>query len=109
MSAFFAPRMGRIKHSPSNATSQRVRELCAEGRDIIGLTIGEPDFPTPDNVKRAAAAARCGDHAALMKNMAKLQSQSTSNPCSVSRAAAVEALTGPQDSITTCACGNRLR
>ena len=55
--AFFSPRLGRIKHSPSNAATQKVRELRAEGRDIIGLTIGEPDFPTPDNVKRAVAEA----------------------------------------------------
>ncbi|HEX3124879.1 MAG TPA: aminotransferase class I/II-fold pyridoxal phosphate-dependent enzyme, partial [Rhodanobacteraceae bacterium] len=33
----------------------------AEGRDIIGLTIGEPDFPTPDNVKRAVAEAMARD------------------------------------------------
>ena len=57
MSGFFAPRVGRIKHSPSNAAGQMVRELRAQGRDVIGLTIGEPDFPTPDNVKRAAAEA----------------------------------------------------
>src|SRR5699024_3323162 len=35
--------------------------------------------------------------AALTGVMAKIQSQSTSNPCSISQAAAVEALTGPQD------------
>src|SRR5699024_2683874 len=35
--------------------------------------------------------------AALTRVMAKIQSQSTSNPCSISQAAAVEALTGPQD------------
>ena len=58
---FFSPRLGRIKHSPSNAATQRVRELHAEGRDIIGLTIGEPDFPTPDNVKRAVAEAMARD------------------------------------------------
>jgi len=57
MSGFFAPRLGRIKHSPSNAAGQMVRELRAQGRDIIGLTIGEPDFATPDHVKRAAAEA----------------------------------------------------
>ena len=55
--SFFAPRLNRIKHSPSNAATQKVRELRAQGRDIIGLTIGEPDFPTPDNVKRAVAEA----------------------------------------------------
>jgi aspartate aminotransferase len=55
--SFFAPRLNRIKHSPSNAATQKVRELRAQGRDIIGLTIGEPDFPTPDNVKRAVEGA----------------------------------------------------
>ena len=54
---FFAPRLNRIKHSPSNAATQKVRELRAQGRDIIGLSIGEPDFPTPDNVKRAVVEA----------------------------------------------------
>src|SRR5699024_6583904 len=38
--------------------------------------------------------------AALASIMAKIQSQSTSNPCSISQAAAVEALTGPQDFVT---------
>src|SRR5262245_18297893 len=54
---FFAPRMQRITVSPSNAGAQRVRELKAQGRDIIGLTIGEPDFETPGNIKEAATAA----------------------------------------------------
>ncbi len=54
---FFSPCVGRIKVSPSNAGSQRVREMKAQGRDIIGLTIGEPDFETPGNVKEAATAA----------------------------------------------------
>ncbi len=53
----FAPRLARIKHSPSNAAAQRVRELSAQGRDIIGLTIGEPDFETPPHVRQAAIAA----------------------------------------------------
>ena len=57
MNMIFAPRLNRIKHSPSNAATQKVRELRAQGRDIIGLTIGEPDFPTPDNVKRAVVEA----------------------------------------------------
>jgi aspartate aminotransferase len=43
--------------SASNAGAQRVRELRAQGRDIIGLTIGEPDFETPGNIKEAATAA----------------------------------------------------
>jgi len=59
--SFFAPRLDRIKHSPSNAATEKVRELRAQGRDIIGLTIGEPDFPTPDNVKRAVVEAMARD------------------------------------------------
>ena len=54
---FFSARVGRITVSPSNAGAQRVRELRAQGRDIIGLTIGEPDFETPSHVKEAAAEA----------------------------------------------------
>ena len=54
---FLSGRVGRIKVSPSNAGAQRVRELRAAGRDIIGLTIGEPDFETPGHVKEAASAA----------------------------------------------------
>ena len=55
--SFFSARVGRITVSPSNAGAQRVRELKAEGRDIIGLTIGEPDFETPGSIKEAATAA----------------------------------------------------
>ena len=54
---FFSARVGRITVSPSNAGAQRVRELRALGRDIIGLTIGEPDFETPSHVKQAATEA----------------------------------------------------
>jgi aspartate aminotransferase len=56
-SGFFSRRVGRITVSPSNAGAQRVRELRAQGHDIIGLTIGEPDFETPDHVKKAAIEA----------------------------------------------------
>ena len=51
---FFAPRMSRFKPSPSQLAAQRVRELQAEGRDIVKLTAGEPDFPTPQHAKDAA-------------------------------------------------------
>ena len=50
---FFAPRMSRFKPSPSQVAAARVRELQAEGRKIIKLTSGEPDFPTPDHAKQA--------------------------------------------------------
>ncbi|MFD7499855.1 aspartate transaminase [Streptomyces sp. NPDC059850] len=52
-----AQRVGRIKPSPSTAAAQRVRELKAQGRDILDLTVGEPDFDTPDHVKDAAIEA----------------------------------------------------
>ena len=53
---FFAPRMSRFKPSPSQIASARVRELQGQGRDIVKLTAGEPDFPTPDHAKAAAIA-----------------------------------------------------
>ena len=52
-----ASRVSRIKISPSTAASARARELKAAGRDIVDLTVGEPDFDTPENVKAAAHAA----------------------------------------------------
>ncbi|WP_280397391.1 aspartate transaminase [Nocardia carnea] len=52
-----ADRVERMRESPSVAAAQRVRELRAAGRDILDLTIGEPDFDTPGHVKVAAAAA----------------------------------------------------
>ncbi len=59
--ALIAQRMHRIKPSPSSAASARVRELQAQGRDIVGLTTGEPDFPTPDHIKQAAVHALATD------------------------------------------------
>ena len=60
---FFAPRMSRFKPSPSQIASQRVRELIAEGKDIIKLTAGEPDFPTPLHVKWSVMQAMDRDEA----------------------------------------------
>src|SRR5699024_2568803 len=47
----------RIRQSPSTAAAARVRELKAEGRSIHDLTVGEPDFDTPDHIKAAAFRA----------------------------------------------------
>lgn len=55
--SLIAARLNRIKPSPSSMAGQRARELRAAGRDIIGLTSGEPDFDTPANVCEAAARA----------------------------------------------------
>jgi len=50
-------RVQRIRQSPSTAAAARVRELKAEGRSIHDLTVGEPDFDTPDHIKAAAFRA----------------------------------------------------
>ncbi|MBW7851091.1 MAG: aspartate transaminase [Rhodospirillales bacterium] len=54
---FLAARLSLIKPSPTIAVTQKAAELKAQGRDIIGLGAGEPDFDTPDNIKAAAKAA----------------------------------------------------
>jgi len=47
----------RIKPSPTLAVTQKARELKADGKDVIGLGAGEPDFDTPENIKQAAISA----------------------------------------------------
>ena len=55
--AFLSDALARIKPSPTIAITARARELKAEGRDIIGLSAGEPDFDTPAHIRAAAKAA----------------------------------------------------
>jgi aspartate aminotransferase len=55
--AFLSDSIGRIKPSPTIAISDLAKKLKAEGRDIIALSAGEPDFDTPDNIKKAAIKA----------------------------------------------------
>lgn len=57
--ATFVPsaRVERIRESPSSAAANRVRELKAAGSNVIDLTVGEPDFDTPQNIKDAAVRA----------------------------------------------------
>jgi len=52
-----AQRMGRINPSPILAVVAKSAELKAQGIDVIDLSIGEPDFETPDNVKAAGTKA----------------------------------------------------
>jgi aspartate aminotransferase len=52
-----AARMRRIKPSPSSAAADRLTELRRDGRDIVSLLIGEPDFDTPAHIRRAAIDA----------------------------------------------------
>ena len=49
--------MARVKPSPTSATLALAAELRAQGRDIISLGAGEPDFDTPQHIKDAANAA----------------------------------------------------
>ncbi len=55
--SILAARLDRIQTSPTIAMSAKARELKAQGRDVIGLSAGEPDFPTPPHIVRAAEAA----------------------------------------------------
>jgi len=50
-------RVQLIKPSPTLAVTNRAAELRAEGKDIIGLGAGEPDFDTPEHIKKAAIEA----------------------------------------------------
>ena len=50
-------RVQAIKPSPTLAVTARAARLKAEGKDIIGLGAGEPDFDTPQHIKDAAVAA----------------------------------------------------
>jgi aspartate aminotransferase len=55
--AFIADVLSRVKPSATIAVTQKARDLKAKGRDVISLSVGEPDFDTPDNIKQAAIEA----------------------------------------------------
>ena len=55
--SFISDNLAKIKPSPTIAVSTKAAELKAQGKDIIGLGMGEPDFDTPDNIKEAAIKA----------------------------------------------------
>jgi len=52
-----AARVRRIKPSPSTSAADRANELRRQGRSIVNLVVGEPDFDTPPHIRQAAAAA----------------------------------------------------
>ena len=54
---FLSDNLARVKPSPTIAMTQRAAEMKAEGRDIISLSAGEPDFDTPKHIRDAAKAA----------------------------------------------------
>lgn len=57
MTISLSGRLQRVKPSPTLAVSALAQKLKAEGRDIINLGVGEPDFATPDHIKQAGIDA----------------------------------------------------
>lgn len=57
MSLQLSKRVQRVTLSANAAAKSRVTELREQGRDILDLTTGEPDFDTPEHIKQAAYAA----------------------------------------------------
>jgi len=55
--SILASRLDRIQPSPTIAVTQKARDLKAQGRDVIGLGAGEPDFDTPEHIIEAAYKA----------------------------------------------------
>ena len=55
--AFLSDTLARVKPSPTIAVTTKAQVLKAEGRDVIGLGAGEPDFDTPENIREAAKRA----------------------------------------------------
>jgi len=62
MTMDFAPRVERVEPSATLAISNAAAELEAAGTDVVDLSVGEPDFPTPENVVEAGKAAMDAGH-----------------------------------------------
>lgn len=57
MDIILSQRVQKIKPSPTLAVAQKAAQLRSEGKDVIGLGTGEPDFDTPEHIKQAAIRA----------------------------------------------------
>ncbi|RZK78093.1 MAG: aspartate transaminase, partial [Methylobacterium sp.] len=55
--ALLADVLSRVKPSATIVMTQKARDLKASGVDVISLSVGEPDFDTPDHIKQAAIEA----------------------------------------------------
>ncbi|WP_333817339.1 pyridoxal phosphate-dependent aminotransferase [Tabrizicola sp.] len=55
--AFLSDTLARVKPSPTIAVTTKAQQLKSEGKDVIGLGAGEPDFDTPENIRAAAKRA----------------------------------------------------
>ncbi len=56
-----AERVRRIKPSPSTSAADRANELRRQGKSIVNLVVGEPDFDTPAHIRHAAALPQRDD------------------------------------------------
>src|SRR3954449_169284 len=54
---FLSDTLSRVKPSATIVMTQKARDLKAQGKDVISLSVGEPDFDTPEHIKEAAVAA----------------------------------------------------
>ena len=54
---FLSDTLSRVKPSATIVMTQKARDLKAQGKDVISLSVGEPDFDTPDHIKEAAITA----------------------------------------------------
>lgn len=86
----FAPRMNNIVGSATVAIAGKVAEMKAAGHDVIGFSVGEPDFDTPEHVKQAAKDALDAGHTkytpgpgipALREAIAKYHLDTNGIPC----------------------------
>ncbi|MET0949963.1 MAG: pyridoxal phosphate-dependent aminotransferase [Pseudomonas sp.] len=59
---FESKRVRQISSSPSMAISMRAKQLSSEGRDIVDMSLGEPDFDTPSHIIEAAHRAMLDGH-----------------------------------------------
>ena len=55
--SFLSYNLQRVKQSPTMQITAKAQELKANGIDIISLSVGEPDFDTPQNIKNAGIQA----------------------------------------------------
>ncbi|WP_254529040.1 pyridoxal phosphate-dependent aminotransferase [Natrinema gelatinilyticum] len=62
MTMEFTDRVSRVEPSATLAISALATELEAEGADVVDLSVGEPDFPTPENIVQAGKDAMDAGH-----------------------------------------------
>jgi aspartate aminotransferase len=86
---FLSAALDRVKPSATIAVTDKARKLQAEGRNVIGLGAGEPDFDTPANIKlaaiRAIEAGKTKYTAASPTRRTRSSSAPAASRCSITR------------------------